>query len=618
MLSVWTRNWFRTMLSAPKRLALDAGRRVYRLARWGWWAARKSCYYLLPPAVYSALKGGFLLFAPRVFQKDVRARFITAVQQRISPPAPQPHPPAPDAAPTPPPSGWSDPAAVANYERYRSIFWMPEETEKQVLDKTARYRALATETRTDRVRLLREIARLERMAGNAVKGCLYAVRAMRLMGRDEFDDLAWVRPTLEANGYAPEAETAFAMFSRYADREAACLRVIEAQFERCKPAPELPDDYTIFDDRRGSADPKVAVVITVYNAADKLPTFLDAIQLQTLNRAGRMELIVVDSASPKDEYAAFQQTRLTHPIPSLFVRTAGRETIQTAWNRAIGLARAPYLCLLGADENLLPDALAAMAAHLDAEADLDWVQSNCLVVEVDRHGTINQDVMSFDRAGYSADMVRLDSCYLGPVGAVYRKAMHQKCGYFDGAFRGSGDTEFKMRMLPFAKVKHVPQTFGLFLNYPEERTTASPRAELEDLRAWYLHRTPAGVRWGTRGQPPEALETLLCRTLRYRKSYLRHYSTDFDLADSVLRVLRTELPASSWLKLADGVSKVLAAYRGLDHLPGVLPDEYLKAVADARRAVEEVQATHRGIPDLGPVSYEVYNDNRHEQHYWYW
>ena len=39
----------------------------------------------------------------------------------------------------------------------------------------------------------------------------------------------------------------------------------------------------------------------------------------------------------------------------------------------------------------------------------------------------------------------------------------------------------------------IPQTLGVFLNYPEERTTASPKAEIEDLRAWYLHRTVAGL-----------------------------------------------------------------------------------------------------------------------------
>ena len=57
--------------------------------------------------------------------------------------------------------------------------------------------------------------------------------------------------------------------------------------------------------------------------------------------------------------------------------------------------------------------------------------------------------MPYDRRKYQQDLVYLETCYLSWVGALYRRSIHDRFGYYDGSFRGAGDTEFKSRILPF-------------------------------------------------------------------------------------------------------------------------------------------------------------------------
>jgi hypothetical protein len=222
---------------------------------------------------------------------------------------------------------------------------------------------------------------------------------------------------------------------------------------------------------------------------------------------------------------------------AVYARSAQRETIQAAWNRGIGLARAPYLVFLGVDETLYPETLGLLASELDRSPEVDWVMGDSLVTRVETNGLLKEDVMKYDRTGAGKDHAYLETCYLSWVGGMYRKSIHERFGYYDESFGAAGDTEFKNRILPHIRVKFIPRTLGLFLNYPEGNTTASPRAEIEDLRAWYIHRTVAGVRYAFADRPVSEAEKLLALSLGYRKSYCGHLSSDIDYAKALAEYL---------------------------------------------------------------------------------
>lgn len=508
----------------------------------------------------------------------------------------------------------------------RFIREAPERSQREVTEKLARLASVIGAQQIDRVPLFQSMARLERKRGNDLIAATYLLRTLRWMGEDRRGDLPFVAATLATNGFPREAEAARAMFAPMpeAEREARCLDLLRGAYEANRTKPDLP--LAVLDDRRGAARPRVAVIASLYNAADKLPTLLSMLARQSIAAQGALEVVLVDSNSPSDERGAFRAFADANPgLPIVFARSAQRETIQAAWNRGIKLSRAPYLSFLGADEGLHPDALRQLAAALDADAGVDWAMADSLVTSVDAQGVYESDVMPYDRRGYRQDLVYLETCYLSWVGGLYRRSIHDRFGYYDETYRAAGDTEFKNRMMPHIRSVHVPRMLGVFNNYPEERTTQHPRAEIEDLRAWYLWRSAAGMRYAFAERPAEDAVALLRDCAGYRKSFCGHISTDLDLADALGRYLltRTDLPPGAEAMARAG-SEALTALRALDLLrvEGRADSHGIARTRAGYRALTGflgLAGRHGPAFGLGrPAPYEAFNDNRFEQHWWSW
>ncbi len=475
--------------------------------------------------------------------------------------------------------------------------------------------------RIDRVRLWREIARVEELRGNDLVAATYKLRGIRLLGRDNFSDLPYILRILEGKGFHREAIAIDAMYGKPSEQEKRCLEYVKQAYEANLTNPER--DYELFDDRREKSDYRASIIVSLYNAADKLSLFLKTLEHQTLIQKGEAEVILVDSGSPDEEYKVFLDLAPQLNIPLLYVRSEQRETIQSAWNRGISLTKSPYLAFLGVDETILPDCLEVLASELDKDLQLDWVIGHSLVTNVDQKGSWVGDIMPYDRTGYHQNLVYLETCYLSWVGALYRRSIHDRFGYYDSTFRGAGDTEFKSRLLPYLKTKVVDRTLGVFWNYPDERTTQSPAAEIEDMRAWYIHRTSAGVKYGFSQRSVEELEKLFYSALCYRKSYCGHTSSDLDYAYQIGLYLKEIAPNSETLQYFEGVKTLLNLYRSLDWIPKISRFSPLSHVLETRKLAQQIEQEHRRLwqPNnhLGfEPTYQIFNDNRHEQHSFLW
>lgn len=511
-------------------------------------------------------------------------------------------------------------ALIANTKALKAaIRSAPERTSGEVDRKVALLSGFANTYLVDRVRIYRELARLERKRGRPLIAATYGLRILRWLDKDVFGDLPAIVHTLDENGYHQEAHTALAMFGPNGRCYDNCLALLNGRLEEHRTKPNLP--LQILDDHRPARAFKAGVIVSLYRAANKLPEFLKMLRQQTLIQAGDAEVIFVDSGSPTDEYRILKQVGAENPtLPFVYARAERRETIQAAWNRGLQLSRAEYVTFLGVDEGIRPDCLELLGRELDADPELDWVVSDTLVTSVDKNGVFDSDVMPYDRSRYTASSHYLDCTYLNYVGCMYRRSIHTRFGYYDESFGAAGDNEFKNRVLPFIKTKYVPAMLGVFNNYPEERKTQSPRAEIEDLRAWYLHRTEAGMAYAFVTKDVDDATALLHQTLSYRKSYTEgHVSSDFDLALSVARYLERRGVLAAPMFLAN-IETILANLRSLE----LLCNSWRRMGAVYRligmwRHAKRMAAQHRyelGLAET-PV-YEIFNDNRYEQHYWPW
>lgn len=468
-----------------------------------------------------------------------------------------------------------------------------------------------------RCNVWRELARLERLRGNELAAVSYELRLLRLLGGDLFGQLPRIRESLKSNGFPQEALAAEALYGSPAVANQRVYEYLAAAFQRCLDDPQK--GWEVFDDRRRGA-PKVCVIVSLYNAAPKLKLFLTALARQTLVQKGGVEIVLVDSGSKTNEYQVAREFLAYHPLDVAYGRSEQRETIQAAWNRGIHLARAPYLVFLGVDETLYPEALETLADELDRNPSVDWAMANSLVSAVNSQGVLERDVMPYDRTGGTKDHTYLETCYLSWVGGMYRKSIHERFGYYDETFRAAGDTEFKNRVLPYINVRFVPRTLGLFLNYPDERTTASPVAEIEDSRAWYLHRTPGGVRYAFENRDPADALALSFAALGYRKSYCRHTSSDIEYGGHLLDYARRAGAGTQFNSLPQDLARLLVSFRQLEWT-----ESYFSTLAPGRQLVRTWREARRDerahaalLSGRAAPNYKVLNDNRFEQHSWLW
>lgn len=465
----------------------------------------------------------------------------------------------------------------------------------------------------------KEIARIERILGNELMAVTYELRILRLLGEDKLGLLPGVIATLNKHGLAQEAVAAQAMYGDPNKAEENVYAYLKAAYQRNLIRQDKP--LQVLDDRRTLSVPRVSVIVSLYKAADKLNYFLTALSQQTLVKRGEVEIILVDSGSPTNEREVIEAFLQKTPLNAAYARSAERETIQAAWNRGIGLAKAPYLVFLGADETLYPEGLEVLADELDQNPEVDWVMANSLVTSVDEHGVHEYDIMSYDRTGACKDHTYLETCYLSWVGGMYRKTLHERFGYYDETFGAAGDTEIKNRILPYINVKFIPKMLGLFINYPDGQTTASPKAEIEDLRAWYMHRTPGGLRYAFENRPIEEAEKQLCLALGYRKSYCGHMSCDIEYATYLAQHIKARnMNSEVASRTLPGLEEMLLDLRTLEFAqkePSRLGS--MKILVSAWRNASRYQTQHR--VDLKTISwpcYSVLNDNRYEQHSWLW
>jgi glycosyltransferase involved in cell wall biosynthesis len=500
----------------------------------------------------------------------------------------------------------------------QNVLDLPESTDAEIECKVKSFSQLGNRFQINRVVTWKELARLERLRGNDLVATTYELRIMRSQGKDIFKKLPLVTKSLNECGFEREAIVANAMYGSESEEKSryACKAILNESLEKNRVNYQADGHYEIFDDRRTLPNYKVSVIVSLYNAASKLSQFMTALKLQTLMKYDLVEVILVDSGSPSDEYRVFQELVDSWAVPIVYARSEKRETIQSAWNRGISLSRSPYLTFLGVDETILPNCLEILSAELDADPSLDWIQANSLVTNVDEHGTIVSDVMVYDRTGYQQDLVYLETCYLSWVGSLYRRSIHERFGYYDPSFTAAGDTEFKGRILPFIKTKAIPQTLGLFWNYPEERTTQHPRAEIEDLRAWYLHRTVGGIEYAFKNREISEAKQLFYLALGYRKSYVQHSSTDIEYACNMAEFLQTRDLDSRVAECSQGVNKLINEYRLLDCLPASHKDyNALKVIVN----VGNIEREHRQLTSsIVKSAFKVFNDNRYEQHSFFW
>jgi hypothetical protein len=141
------------------------------------------------------------------------------------------------------------------------------------------------------------------------------------------------------------------------------------------------------------------------------------------------------------------------------------------------------------------------------------------------------------------------------------------------------------------------------------------------MRAWYLHRTLGGVKYSFQKRSPQEVENLLYHCLGYRKSYCQHTSTDFDYAYNLALYLQEIAHDAPILQCFEGIKSILYIYRTLDWIPALSRFSLFSLMLETRKLTKWYQKQHQNLwteSHIRTPRYEIFNDNRHEQHAFLW
>ena len=500
---------------------------------------------------------------------------------------------------------------------YKTISTLTECGKTNIATKLKNLNDLVPALRFGKSHIYEKMAGLQIVLDKPIIAATYYIRSFRLGGNSKLNAINFATATLDTSNYSAEANATKLLYNDD-QKQTGIKEYLENQRKKLFPIPKYDEDFLYIDDRRSKPSFKISIIASLYNAANKLEFFLNNLQRQTMVIKGAAEVILVDSGSPTNEREVFLKLIDSLKIEVIYVRTKSRETIQKAWNRGILLAQGEYLTFLGVDEGITPEALEILSAELDADPSTDWIQSNSLMTDVSKNGTWLNDVMIFERSNFHPFHIYLETCYISWVGALYRKSIHDRFGYYDDTFRAAGDTEFKNRMGPFVKMKTLPITLGIFFNYPEERATHSPTAELEDLRAWYLFRTPEGMEYALQGRDQTFVEQSLLFCLKYRKSYCSHWSTDIELACSVIMYIEKYFPTSKFKSLKDSIFSLRESFKGYDNEEFTSAENMLLKRRAFNKSRKELQFQLKNLGFDKGSEFHYSNDNRYEQHQSFW
>lgn len=252
--------------------------------------------------------------------------------------------------------------------------------------------------------------------------------------------------------------------------------------------------------------PLVSAIVSTYNSAKFIRGCIEDLERQTI--ADRLEIIVVDSASPQDEGAIIRELQGCYNNIR-YLRTEQRETVYAAWNRAIGMARGRYITNANTDDRHRRDAFELMVRVLENDPAIDLVYADVMITRTP-HETFEQHTPAgrYSWFEWGRNTLLDNGCFIGPQ-PMWRRSVHDQYGGFDDSYVTSGDYEFWLKISQTANFRHINQPLGLYLAHPdsiEHRNEDKKQQENRRLLDRYLQAAKEGRLVGF--QPLQRLQNL--------------------------------------------------------------------------------------------------------------
>jgi O-antigen biosynthesis protein len=217
-----------------------------------------------------------------------------------------------------------------------------------------------------------------------------------------------------------------------------------------QPTRRRPEPEDRSDPARNPGAPLISVLMPVH---DPDPRYLEEAIASVRNQTfAGWQLCLADDGSIDERVREIMRRAVDEDDRIQVTSHQPARGISAATNAALELASGEYIALVDHDDVIAADALAAIAAVLDEDPELDMVYTD----EDRMSEDASERMLTFFKPGWSPELLRsaMYTCHL----SVYRRALVRELGGFRSEFDGSQDYDLVLRLTERTqRVAHVPR-----------------------------------------------------------------------------------------------------------------------------------------------------------------
>lgn len=178
-------------------------------------------------------------------------------------------------------------------------------------------------------------------------------------------------------------------------------------------------------------DPKFTIITSTFNAEKFLAVTADSLRKQSFKN---FEWIIVDGGSSD---LTVEIIKKNADLVSKWISESD-QGIYDAWNKGLNFARGEWISFLGAGDRYFPDALEKYENKIQSTVGVEFISSKIQLVS--EYGNILRDVgEEFSMQQHKKFMT------IAHVGAMHKKTLFERFGFFDSKYKYAGDYDFFMR-----------------------------------------------------------------------------------------------------------------------------------------------------------------------------
>lgn len=193
----------------------------------------------------------------------------------------------------------------------------------------------------------------------------------------------------------------------------------------------------------------ISIIIATFNSERTLKKCLQSIIDQKDNS---IEIIVVDNCSvdKTKDILKFYRKDIDHVISEL------DDGIYHAWNKGVKISSGKWIMFVGSDDELRNNCIFDLKKQINVDSNYDYICGRIMFVNQRGH-KLKQFGQPFNWKQFRTIM------NLAHVSSLHNRKLYEKYGYYDTAFKISGDYEFLLRLKDKLKVKFIDKIFANML-----------------------------------------------------------------------------------------------------------------------------------------------------------